>query len=161
MLVNSDEIQASKKKSENLRASTYFYVDCSMPFNIQDEMKRFGNFYDFNDIIKPQDIRASQSGVSHHTPNRLQKRQELVTMVQVIFQRGRENLLFKISFAGVERKPQIEPNSRSQPRGVHPKKNVIVNELLPLIPTTRQAFWNKPPVKTCNKDLATDYEYVL
>ncbi|GFO27724.1 hypothetical protein PoB_005422900 [Plakobranchus ocellatus] len=97
-----------------------------MSFNIEDEMKRFGNFYDFNDfvscvrkaksipiIMKPQDFRAWQSGVSHHTPNRLPKRQELVTMVQVIFQRGRENLLFKISFAGVEREPQIEPNSHN------------------------------------------------
>ncbi|GFN91000.1 hypothetical protein PoB_001750600 [Plakobranchus ocellatus] len=45
------------------------------------------------------------------------------------------NLLFKISFAGVERESQIEPNSRSRPRGVHPKKNDIVNKLLPLIPT--------------------------
>ncbi|GFO07934.1 hypothetical protein PoB_003443900 [Plakobranchus ocellatus] len=57
-----------------------------------------------------------------------------------IFQRDREHLLLKISFEGVEREFQIEPNSRSQPRGVHPKKNDTVNILLPLIPTTRQAF---------------------
>ncbi|GFN94149.1 hypothetical protein PoB_002065500 [Plakobranchus ocellatus] len=141
-----------------------------MPFKIEDEIKRFGNFYDFNDfvscvrkakyipIVKPQDFRAWQSGVSHDTPNRLPGRPGLVSMVQVIFQRGRENLLFKISFAGVEREPQTEPNSRSQPRGVLPKKNDIVYKLLPLMPTTRQAFWNKLPVNTCSKDLATGYE---
>ncbi|GFO07689.1 hypothetical protein PoB_003419400 [Plakobranchus ocellatus] len=104
-----------------------------MPFNIKGEMKRFGNVYDFNDFVscvrkakyipilmKSQDFRAWQSGVSHHTSNRLPETPELVSMVKVIFQRGRENLLFKISFAGVEREPQIEPNSWSQPRGVHP-----------------------------------------
>ncbi|GFO27373.1 hypothetical protein PoB_005387800 [Plakobranchus ocellatus] len=77
--------------------------------------------------MKPQDFRAWQSGVSHHTLNRLPERPELVSMVQVIFQRGRENLLFKVSFAGVEREPQIEPSSRSQPRGVHPKRNGIAS----------------------------------
>ncbi|GFO23043.1 hypothetical protein PoB_004954800 [Plakobranchus ocellatus] len=141
-----------------------------MPSSIEGEMKRYGNVYDFDDfmsclrrakyipiIMKPQDLRAWQSGVSHHTPNRLPERPELVSMVQVIFQRGRENLLFKISFASVERQPQIEPNSRSQPRAVHPKKTDIVNKLLPLIPP-RQALWKKRPVNTCSKDLATDYE---
>ncbi|GFO39429.1 hypothetical protein PoB_006593400 [Plakobranchus ocellatus] len=142
-----------------------------MPFNIEGEKKRFGNVYDFNDfvscvrkakytsiIMKPQDFRAWQSGVSHHTPNRLPERPALESMVKVIFQRGRENLPFKTSFVGVEREPEIEPNSRSQPRGVHPKKNDIVNKLLPLIQTTKQAFWNKFLVNTCGKDLATDYE---
>ncbi|GFO22661.1 hypothetical protein PoB_004916600 [Plakobranchus ocellatus] len=134
-------------------------------------MKRFGNFYDFNDfvycvrkakyipiIMKPQDSRAWQSGVSHHMPKRLPERPELVPMVLVIFQRGRENLLFKKSFAGVEREPQIEPNSPSKSRGAHPKKNNIVKKLLPLIPKTRQALWNNLPANTCGKDLATDYE---
>ncbi|GFO43463.1 hypothetical protein PoB_006996800 [Plakobranchus ocellatus] len=142
-----------------------------MPFTIEGEMKRFGNVYDINDfvscvrkakyipiIMKPLDFRAWKSGVSHHTPNRLPERPKLVSMVQVIFQRGSENQLFKTSFAGVEREPQIEPYSRSQPRGVHPKKNDIVNKLLPRIPTTRQAYWNKLPANTCSKDLATDYE---
>ncbi|GFO16437.1 hypothetical protein PoB_004294200 [Plakobranchus ocellatus] len=109
-------------------------------------MNRFGNVYDFNDFVscvrkakyipilmKPQYFRAWQSGVSHNTPNRLPERPELVSMVQG----GRENLLFKIALAGVERQPQVKPGSRSQPRAVHPKKNDIVNKLLSLIPTTR------------------------
>ncbi|GFO45006.1 hypothetical protein PoB_007151100 [Plakobranchus ocellatus] len=104
-------------------------------------MKRFGNVYDFNDfksclrktkcipiIMKPQEFRACQSGVSHHTPNRLPERTKLASMVQVIFWRKKRLLCAtRVSLASMSsRSTCLPPSARAWLHCAIPVPSVLV-----------------------------------
>jgi len=162
-LVNSEMIQAEKITLKYLVSGhTHMSAD-SAHSCFKDALLRRSPICDFDDyvnavgssripvkVMQPTDFKVWPNGVSQYQLNQLEDRPLFRDISSAEFRRGSTS--FFLGRNGGKRKEfrvlkknfdnMTAPNQKSQ-RGVNAKKKTeIIEKLLPLMPSTRRAFWH-------------------
>lgn len=186
-IINSHEISAQTITFKYFEPGHTFMSADSFHHQVEQSLQRMKKVYDFNDFVtcvqssnsgkvdvkemKKEDFFVWPDNSSTYKINHSKPRPYLKDIIEVVAKRGNFVLFYKTSFSS-ESSLELnflkiklskghfgKPPIISQLRGIkEERKQMILTNLMELIPENRRQFWQNLPVDNGATDLRTDYD---